>query len=631
MPCKTLIQRLVLAALCLCLVGAMAACKKSDAPSVTDWQLLPGLFSGQINALIVARGSVIYAATEGGVFKSNDQGAHWLPCNQGLSNRLVRALALDPDRPNVLYAGTRGGRIYKSTDGGDRWQDSTGNVGGSEIVALLVDTADPDIVHAATLRNVYTTLDAGSSWRLSPFSSTADIACMAMDTENPYILYVGARDGRLYLSPDRAATWLHPVQVSKSLEELVTVPGKGELLYAIAAGKVMRSQNRGQNWSFNDNYMEKSEARSLAIHPRDSLQVLVGLDQGIYKSQDGRQSWYGVDGLPAGVVSALAYNPTKPETIYAGIGRALYRSTDQGESWSLAGRIKQGLAASTLAFLPDPRDASLLYASAGGGGLYRSTDGGASWELLGSLASAWVTALDLAPRETKILYAGTLEGRAWRSTDGGSTWAESSAGLRAKAIRSLAVHPERSTEAYLSVWGDGLYMTRNWTQGWERVEADLPEASKVMVDARAGRYLVYALSERGTWRGAFDGRKLSGQWVFGAVSDLILGAANDVELIAASSLSITQLEGAANSPDLIVLHGAAAGAARAPRLLAQSQSSQALYGLFESGVLSSSDLGATWQETGRGLEGRKVNTLTVHPVSQALYAGTDQGIFYLPQ
>jgi photosystem II stability/assembly factor-like uncharacterized protein len=592
---------------------------------------LPGLFSGQINALIVARGSVIYAATEGGVFKSDDQGAHWLPCNQGLSNRLVRALALDPDRPNVLYAGTRGGRIYKSTDGGDHWLDITGNISGSEIVALVVDTEDPDIVHAATSRNVYTTADAGSSWQLSSFASTAAIACMAMDVENPYILYVGARDGKLYLSPDRAATWLHPVQVSKSLEKLVTIPGKGALLYALAGGKVMRSQNRGQTWSFNDNYLEKTEARSLAIHPLDSSQILVGLDQGIHKSQDGRQSWYGVDGLPAGAVSALAYSPTKPDTIYAGVGGALYRSTDQGETWSLAGRIGQGLAASILAFLPDPRDASLLYASAGGGGLYRSVDGGQDWDLLDDLPSAWVTTLDLAPRETNILYAGTLEGRAWRSADGGSTWTESSAGLRAKAIRALAVHPERSTEAYLSVWGDGLYMTRNWTQGWERVEADFQEASKVLVDARAGRYIIYALNERGTWRGTFDIQgKLAGKWYIGEVSDLILGAANDVELIAASDLNATQLEGAANSPDLLVLHRTA-GAAHAPRLLAQSRASPTLYGLFEGGVLRSSDLGATWQETGQGLEGRKIYTLTVHPVSQGLYAGTDQGIYYLPQ
>ena len=49
--------------------------------------------------------SVLYAITFGrGVFKSIDAGEHWLAINFGLSNLVIYALAIDPVRPNVLYA-----------------------------------------------------------------------------------------------------------------------------------------------------------------------------------------------------------------------------------------------------------------------------------------------------------------------------------------------------------------------------------------------------------------------------------------------------------------------------------------------------------------------------------------------
>ncbi|MCA9999066.1 MAG: hypothetical protein KDE56_25055, partial [Anaerolineales bacterium] len=63
--------------------------------------------------------------TPGHVFRSNDGGSSWVDIshtgqNNGLPDMPVLALAVDPDDPNIVYAGTDFG-VYRTTDGGQNW------------------------------------------------------------------------------------------------------------------------------------------------------------------------------------------------------------------------------------------------------------------------------------------------------------------------------------------------------------------------------------------------------------------------------------------------------------------------------------------------------------------------------
>ena len=54
--------------------------------------------------------ATLYAGTYGGgVFKSANGGGNWTALNTGLTNMVVHAIALDPQSPGTLYAGTEGG------------------------------------------------------------------------------------------------------------------------------------------------------------------------------------------------------------------------------------------------------------------------------------------------------------------------------------------------------------------------------------------------------------------------------------------------------------------------------------------------------------------------------------------
>ena len=53
----------------------------------------------------------------GGVLKSLDGGDHWLALNAGTDNLTVEGLAMDPNKPGVLYACGPNG-VYKTAPGG---------------------------------------------------------------------------------------------------------------------------------------------------------------------------------------------------------------------------------------------------------------------------------------------------------------------------------------------------------------------------------------------------------------------------------------------------------------------------------------------------------------------------------
>src|SRR2546427_5845569 len=79
---------------------------------------------GSISALAVdpQTPTTLYAGTtSAGVFKSIDGGTHWRAVNAGLGATSVRALAIDPQASTALYAATCGGGVFKSTDGGGSW------------------------------------------------------------------------------------------------------------------------------------------------------------------------------------------------------------------------------------------------------------------------------------------------------------------------------------------------------------------------------------------------------------------------------------------------------------------------------------------------------------------------------
>src|SRR5690349_15959613 len=117
--------------------------------------------SGRVAAIAAVkedgRLTVYVGAASGGVWKSSNGGTTFKPVFDKESAQSIGALAIDPQAPKTIWAGTGeawtrnsvsiGTGIYKSTDGGDSWTNM-GLQNSERIAKIIIDPKNSDTVYA---------------------------------------------------------------------------------------------------------------------------------------------------------------------------------------------------------------------------------------------------------------------------------------------------------------------------------------------------------------------------------------------------------------------------------------------------------------------------------------------------
>ena len=120
-----------------------------------NWILIGLTFYLNVTALAInpQTPDTLYAGTDGGgVFKSTDGGTNWTAMNNGLTNPAINALAINPQTPDTLYAGVNayggGVGVFESTNGGTNW--TANGLPNTVVHALAIDPMNPSILYAGT-------------------------------------------------------------------------------------------------------------------------------------------------------------------------------------------------------------------------------------------------------------------------------------------------------------------------------------------------------------------------------------------------------------------------------------------------------------------------------------------------
>jgi photosystem II stability/assembly factor-like uncharacterized protein len=162
------------------------------------------------------RPSLLYAGTTGGIYRTTDAGETWEKKSAGMvafdakmaSMALgVNGIVVNPQNSDLVYAGTTKG-LYKSTDRGEHWTRIEGNIRESYVSAIQLDPANPSVLYMATSDRVHKSEDAGETWE--PKTSGLDVTSirsLQVNPQDPNILYVGTNGGGLYRSTDAGETW----------------------------------------------------------------------------------------------------------------------------------------------------------------------------------------------------------------------------------------------------------------------------------------------------------------------------------------------------------------------------------------------------------------------------------------
>ncbi|MGH9854525.1 MAG: WD40/YVTN/BNR-like repeat-containing protein, partial [Blastocatellia bacterium] len=197
--------------------------------------------SGRVSAIAldprydgVNNQTVYVGGAQGGVWRSTDNGANWTPLTDGQPSLAVGAIAIDPNNPNVIYAGTGessgcalcyyGAGLLKSTDGGATWTQIVGptttveprvpaflNVGFTKIT---IDPTNTSVIYAATGATsvgnansvplpttvsqvgLWKSTDGGNTWRnLDPSGTNGGTRChdVVIDPQNNNRVYAAMR------------------------------------------------------------------------------------------------------------------------------------------------------------------------------------------------------------------------------------------------------------------------------------------------------------------------------------------------------------------------------------------------------------------------------------------------------
>ena len=189
--------------------------------------------------------------TGGDVFKSTDGGQSWTAVNSGLPNRRVDALAMDPSNPTTLYAGTFEAGVFRTTDGGTNWAFASSGITNAGFEALAIAPSTPVTLYAAT-GIILKSTDEGQSWfpANAGLEETTDLGVLAIDPNNPAVLFVGT-DGGIFKSSDGGFSWAPansglPTDTFLSVRAIAIDPNNSATVYgAISFPEIGNFKNTG--------------------------------------------------------------------------------------------------------------------------------------------------------------------------------------------------------------------------------------------------------------------------------------------------------------------------------------------------------------------------------------------------
>ena len=291
-------------------------------PGATQWEeLTQGLPNNPISPGVAVNPDnpqVIFAGTQDGPYRSTDRGDHWERLDYPRTGAPVWTFTFRPGDPDVMYLGTAPGEIYRSVNGGDSWRKLNATMGSNEcrmafptrVIALAADPNFPDEMYAALeVAGVIRSSDAGDTWEeitssLAPDEGTLDLHGVQCSAASPHTVFLTTRQGP-FIGPDRGSEWI-PIEFGKYSQitytrDLHAAPHDPNVFY-VSIGAAARS------------------AQGALFRSRDLFRTFEAVGSGA---------------IAQSTMMAVRVNPRRPGHLFcvARDGEA-FGSTDDGATWT---------------------------------------------------------------------------------------------------------------------------------------------------------------------------------------------------------------------------------------------------------------------------------------------------------
>ncbi len=323
-----------------------------------------------------------------GFYKTIDRGDNWsikssiLAVNgdrKSFSGANVTVMAMDPTDAKTLYLGTADRGLLISHDRGEGWQETLTGLG--VINGVAVDPQSRCTIYALVYNKVYKTVDCAREWKPIQLSSLEGeyYSALAIDFQNPRIVYVGTSKGTILRSTDSGFSWQAISYQPSRISWMIVNPAKAKEFYLATVSSGLRlSNDNGVTWkNLGDLEVEGTAANG---KPNKALKDLAGSQNYLYAAYDPSgtsqllySNNYGMFRLTKGNiwqeiqilnkpkqerVLAIAINQTNGQELFFVTDGAFYQTKNGGTDWTVRKLPTPGTPRFLLA---NPTNANELY------------------------------------------------------------------------------------------------------------------------------------------------------------------------------------------------------------------------------------------------------------------------------
>lgn len=313
----------------------------------------------------------LYAANDGGLFVTSNNGSSWKDLSNGLAILQLYKInvsenekdlvitgsqdngtnffngqswqhvnggdgmtcAIDPKDKNYVYATTQNGNIFLSKSGGSNFSRIAGpdlfqGEYSNWVIPFVLNPVNPKSIYAG-YRNIYKSTNRGSSWfKLTNFSNSGAINNLAVSEKDTNYVYFSIRNF-LYKSINGGQTFEVLFNKTSHITGIAVDPDNPSRVFVSLSGyradeKVFEINGSAiKNLSFN---LPNIPVNTIVIQKNTSGRLFIGTDIGVYAKMDDFINEWTLESnqLPPVVISDLRINYSNGK-LYAGTyGRGVW-------------------------------------------------------------------------------------------------------------------------------------------------------------------------------------------------------------------------------------------------------------------------------------------------------------------
>jgi hypothetical protein len=283
-------------------------------------------------------GNTLFVGSDGGIFKSTDNGVNFSDITTGIQNSQFYRLGASATDAGTIMAGAQDNGCSLLKNG--TWTHVTGGDG----MEVIVDFANPNVMYSTSQNgNIYKSTNGGNSFNGTSGDITENGAWVTpytLDPNNNNTIFAGYSN--VWKSTNAGHTWNTISSFGSNaatIRSLVVAPSNSNIIYAATLSSLKKTIDGGVNWTNITPVLSGATITYITVHDLDPNTFwisLSGFNNGVkvYKTVDGGSNWINVSGnLPNLPVNCVLYENGSNNGIYIGTDIGIYYKNDDLLNW----------------------------------------------------------------------------------------------------------------------------------------------------------------------------------------------------------------------------------------------------------------------------------------------------------